>query len=308
MKHLEEAKETSVPSSREGTDTAFAIQSDSVDGEGEGGEAKYPKRATEGETADVRVSVPSRRGPNSTAKGMVGCSVRNESLSSISSIEQTVKTVQESRGSSENTMLHLQPVDPKPSDQSNGLATLRLPLLGSQSHSLNTIEKVSGKIYDSSLSELSSPENEQGLKMSRVSPMSPRAPIYVMSEDSDLNDSKVDDEQDSGKLFRPVHSPTKSKHVVHSVSSPSSSEDETKGKKTHPRKPHNKSDSRKGKPSKKDSKTTSDVSPPTSCTSAKSTTRWALPVSRDENEMKLRDRKPRNGDDTGKSYKSERYV
>lgn len=307
MKHLEDAKEemSAINSSQEETDTAQAIQ---LDGN------------TRLDTTQGRPSRPGGSGTktesNNNAMVVVPTRHSNDSDSSLSSFDHHVQAI----GAGGNLRPRLAPVDlAQPETRNPSLATLRLPPIGSQLSGLNKIGKSSDKIDDSSLSGLSSPENEKPVMKRLDGQISPRAPIYVMSEDSDLNDSKMEVNRDRGKVFRPVDRAAKSKGSVRSLSPQSSSEDEGKKKKFSFKKPYPKSESSRGKPFKKEPKATSTVSPKPESKPVKQGTkpvkpdsRWASPVSvgldHGKEEMKLGGTEPKNEDDQDTSHQMQSYV
>lgn len=309
MKHLEEAKEEdSMNSSRDGTDTVLAMQLDGNTGldtmQGHSSKDGYPGGSgskTESNN-NAMVVIP--------VVGLVHRS--NDSDSSLSSFEQTVQPVRASR----NLRQRLPPVGQVQPERSMSLATLRLPPIGSQSSGLN-IGGRSAKNDDSSISGFSSPENEKAAKKRMDGQISPRAPIYVMSEDSDLNDSNVEVDHDHSVVFRPVDRDAKSKGSVRSPSPQSSSEDEGKKKKFYFKKPSHKSESTKGKAFKKEPKSTSIVSPESKpvkqgAKPVKPEARWASPVlgvNQGKVEMKLHGTKAKTDNvDQGTSHQMQSYV
>lgn len=310
MKHLEEAKEeSSLNSSREGEDNVLAMQTD-------GAPSLDPGQGTskDGDSyADQRDNAPGTESNNNgmmviPAVGFV--SQANDSDSSLSSIEHTVHP---SRASADSRQ-RLPPVDHAQPDRSASLATLRLPPIGSQSSGLNKIVRSSEKINDSTLSGLSSPEHEKPVKKRRDGHISPRAPIYVMSEDSDLYDSNMEVDRDPSKVFRPVDG----RPVARSSSPHSSSEDEGK-KSSFFRKPH-KSEAKRVKSPRKEPRATASVSPrpdtkPVNqgAKPVKPEARWASPVlggmEQEQEGMRLRTTPQSEHDDNkDKSYHMQSYV
>ena len=235
----------------------------------------------------------------------------NDSDSSLSSFDHNVQTA----GDGGDSRKRLPPVDYAKPEQSTSLATLRLPPIGSQLSGLNKIGRSSEKIDDSSLSGLSSPETEKPSKSRLDVQLSPRAPIYVMSEDSDLYDSSMEVNRDRRRVFRPVDRVAKSKGSVRSPSPHSSSEDEDKKKKFSLKKPF----PLRGKALKKEPKATSIVSPKPESKPAKQggkpikpDSRWAAPVfvgvENGKEEMRLSETEPKNKDDKNTSYQMQSYV
>ena len=305
MKHLEEAKEEiSVSSLQEGT----AMQLDGnpgLDTTQEGPSCPRGSRSQMESNNNAMAVVP--------AVGFLRQS--NGSDSSLSSFEHDVPTI----GAGGDLRPRLAPVDYAQPEKSTSLATLRLPPIGSQLSGLNKIGRSSDKIDDSSLSGLSSPENEKPVMKPLDGQISPRAPIYVMSEDSDLNDSKMEVNRDRSKVFRPVDRAAKSKGSVRSLSPQSSSEDEGKRKKFTFKKPFHKSESSRGKPFKKEPTATSTVSPKPESNPVKQGTkpvkpdsRWASPVlasvDQGQEELKLRGTEPKKEDDQDTSFQMQSYV
>ena len=315
MKHLEEAKEElSINSSQEVTDNAPGVQ---VDGN-PGVDAIQAHSSKDGDFY-THPSFPggSRAKAESNNNAMVVVPVvgflrqSNDSDSSLSSFDHNVQTV----GDGGDLRKRLPPVDHTKPEQSPSLATLRLPPIGSQLSGLNKIGRSSEKIDDSSLSGLSSPETENPAKSRTDGQISPRAPIYVMSEDSDLNDSSMEVNRDRSRVFRPVDRAAKSKGSVRSPSPHSSSEDEDKRKKFSLRKPF----PLRGKAFKKEPKATSIVSPKPESKPVKQggkpvkpDSRWAAPVfvgvEKGKEEMRLGETQPKNKDDKDTSYQMQSYV
>lgn len=315
MKHLEEAKEDiSINSSQEETDTALAMQLDGNPGI----DAMQGHSSKDG---DFYPDPPCPGGSGAKAESNNNAMVvvpvvgflrqSNDSDSSLSSFDHNMQTI----GDGEDLRKRLPPVDHMKPEQSPSLATLRLPPIGSQLSGLNKIGRSSEKIDDSSLSGLSSPENEKPAKNRLDGQISPRAPIYVMSEDSDLNDSNMEVNRDRSRVFRPVDRAAKSKGSVRSPSPHSSSEDEDKRKKFSLKKPF----PTRGKAFKKEPKATSIVSPkPESkpvkqgAKPVKPDSRWAAPVfvgvEQGKEEMRLSGTEPRNEDVKNTSYQMQSYV
>ena len=311
MKHLEEAKEEiSINSPQEVTDNAPGMQVDgnpdvdvmqghsSKDGDYTDPSCPGGSGAKAGSNNNATVVVP-----------VVGFLRRsNDSDSSLSSFDHNVQTA----GDGGDSRKRLPPVDYAKPEQSASLATLRLPPIGSQLSGLNKIGRSSEKIDDSSLSGLSSPETEKPSKSRLDGQLSPRAPIYVMSEDSDLNDSSMEVNRDRRRVFRPVDRVAKSKGSVRSPSPHSSSEDEDKKKKFSLKKPF----PLRGKALKKEPKATSIVSPkPESKQGGKAVkpdSRWAAPVfvgvENGKEEMRLSETEPKNKDDKNPSYQMQSYM
>ena len=310
MKHLEEAKEeSSVNSSRDGEDNTLAMQTDggSISPDNAQGISKARDYyRTQRESAPVAGS----NNNTMTVIPAVG-SVRktNDSDSSLSSFEYTPNPLHPSADS----RYRLPPVDQPQCDRSASLATLRLPPIGSQSSGLNKIVKSAEKIHDSALSGLPSPEDDRPVTKRNNGSISPRAPIYVMSEDSDMYDSSTEVDRDPSKLFRPVdRSP-----AARSPSPHSSSEDEGK-KKSFLKKPHHKSETKKMKSAKMEPKSKASVSPIPDTKPDKQETKpvkpdaqWASPVlgSARGQEIKLRTTlKPENVEDEDNTLQMQSYV
>jgi len=311
MKHLEEAKEeVSLNSSREGEDNALAMQADS--------NPTSPSSARQackvgGDYADQEENVHAMK-PNKNimavnpAAGYVGQS--NDSDSSLSSIEYTVHAQRASADSRQR----LPPIERVQPDQSSSLTTLRLTPIGSQSSGLNKIVGNPEKIDDSALSRLTSLENEKPTKKRNDGHVSPRAPIYVMSEDSDLYDSNMEVDRARNKVFRPVDKNPKTR----SPSPHSSSEDERENKPS--KKLSQQSKSKRVKSSKMEPKATASVSPRPDSKLDKQETKpvkpytcWASPVlggvQQEHEELKLQAKlKPENDEHKDKSYQMQSYV
>ena len=190
MKHLEEAKEElPINSSQEVTDNAPGVQ---VDGN-PGVNVMQGHSSKDGDYTDSSCPGGSgaKAGSNNNATvvvPVVGFLRRsNGSDCSLSSFDHNVQTAGDGRDSRKR----LPTVDYTRPEQIASLATLRLPPIGSQLNGLDKIGRSSDKIDDSSLSGLSSPETEKPAKSRLEGQLSPRAPIYVMSEDSDLYDSSM---------------------------------------------------------------------------------------------------------------------
>lgn len=315
MKHLEEAKEElPINSSQEVTDNVPGLQVawnpgvDSIQGHSSKDGDFYTDPSCPGGSGTKSES-------NNNAMVVVPVvgflRQSNDSDSSLSSFDHNVQTV----GDGGDLRKRLPPVDYTKPEQSPSLATLRLPPIGSQLSGLNKIGKSSEKIDDSSLSGQSSPETEKPAKSRLDGQISPRAPIYVMSEDSDLNDSSMEVNRDRGRVFRPVDRAAKSKGSVRSPSPHSSSEDEDKRKKFSLKKPF----PLRGKAFKKEPKATSIVSPKPESKPAKQggkpvkpDSRWAAPVfagvGKGKEEMRLGETEPKNKDDKDTSYQMQSYV
>lgn len=311
MKHLEEAKEElTINSSQE---EVLGVQ---VDGN-QGVDAMQGHSSKDGDfytdpssPGGSRAKSESNNNPMVPVVGFLRQS--NDSDSSLSSFDHNIQTI----GDGGDLRKRLPPVDYTKPEQSPSLATLRLPPIGSQVSGLNKIGRNSEKIDDSSLSGLSSPETEKPAKSQLDGQISPRAPIYVMSEDSDLNDSNMEVNRDRSKVFRPVDRAAKSKgSAVRSPSPHSSSEDEDKRKKFSLKKPF----PLRGKAFKKEPKATSVVSPKPESKPAKQgekpdkpDSRWAAPVfvevEKGKEEMRLRETEPKNKDDKDTSYQMQSYV
>lgn len=307
MKHLEEAKEElSINSSQEVTDNAPGV--DAVQGHSSKDGGLY---------TDPSIPGGSGAKAESNNNAMVVVPVigylrqSRDSDSSLSSFDHNVQTV----GDSGDLRKRLPQADYTKPEQSPSLATLRLPPIGSQLSGLNKIGRSSEKIDDSSLSGLSSPETEKPTKSRLGGQISPRAPIYVMSEDSDLNDSSMEVNRDRRRVFRPVERATKSKGSVRSPSPHSSSEDEDKRKTFSLKKPL----PLRGKAFKKEPKATSIVSPKPESKPAKQggkpvkpDSRWAAPVfvgvEKGKEEIRLSETEPKNKDDKDTSYQMQSYV
>ena len=291
MKHLEDAKEEgSLNSSRDGDSSTLAMQ---TDGRPKGQDDTGPDIGTNNNAMTVRQG--------------------NDSDSSLSSIEYTAKP----QPSSADSRYRLPPVDHAQSDRSTSLATLRLPPIGSQSSGLNRMVRGAEKVDDSALSELPSPENEHPAAKPNDGHISPRAPIYVMSEDSDMYDSNMDVDRETSKVFRPVDGRSGSQ-AVRSPSPHSSSEEEGKNKPSF-KKSYHKSETKKGKSSKTEPKPTASVSPRPDTKPDKQETkpvkpdaRWASPVLgsvQQGYEIKLSTAvKPENDDGKDNSYQMQSYV
>lgn len=291
MKHLEDAKEeSSLDSSRDGDSSTLAMQ---TDGRPKSQGGRGPDIGTNNNAMTVRQG--------------------NDSDSSLSSFEYIVKP----QPSSADSRHRLPPVDHAQSYRSTSLATLRLPPIGSQSSGLNIMVRGAEKIDDSTLSELPSPENEHPAAKPNDGHISPRAPIYVMSEDSDMYDSNMDVDREPSKVFRPVDGRSGSQ-AVRSPSPHSSSEEEGKGKPSSKR-PYHKAETKKGKSSKMEPKPTASVSPKPETEPDKQETkpvkpdaRWASPVLgsvQRGQEIKLSSTvKPENDDGRDKSYQMQSYV
>ena len=315
MKHLEEAKEEiSVNSSQVETDNVLSMQ---VDGN-PGVDAMQGHSSKDGDFyTDHSSPGGSRAIAESNNNAMVVVPVvgflrqSNDSDSSLSSFDHNIQTI----GDGGDLRKRLPPVNYTKPEQSSSLATLRLPPIGSQLSGLNKIGRSSDKIDDSSLSGLSSPETEKPAKSRLDGQISPRAPIYVMSEDSDLNDSNMEVNRDRSKVFRPVDKAAKSKGSMRSPSPHSSSEDEDKTKKFSLKKPF----PLRGKAFKKEPKATSIVCPKPESKPAKQGgkpvkpgSRWAAPVfvgaEKGKEEMKLGETEPKNKDEKDTSYEMQSYV
>lgn len=249
MKHLEDAKEEiSVTSSREGElENKLATK---TDGNGDQDSCKDGQR-NQGE------SVP-ERGANNNARAAIPAQVGldrqgpNDSESSLSSFEYAVR----SQPVSASSRHRLPPMNKTQSNWCANPATLRLPPIGSQSRAINKIGRSSEKV-DSLTSGLPSPESEKSDTKSSDGHISPRAPIYVMSEDStEIYDSNMEVDREPSKVFRPVNNCS----ATRSQSPHSSSEEE--GQKKFFKKPFRKSDPKRAKSSgKRESKTTARVLP-----------------------------------------------
>lgn len=298
MKHLEDAKEESpTASSEEGSDDVLAIQVDRV---------SDPKHMQEGSSKDHEYCmVPS------------GVKGKTESNNNPLVVVPVVGFVRQTNGS-DSSLSSIGPVQPegassywlpaidqaKP-EHNKSLASIRLPPIG----------KSSDKIDDSSLSEMSSPENDKPISKRLDGQISPRAPIYVMSEDSDLNDSNMEVDHDRSKVFRPVETSTKSKGSVRSPSPQSSSEDEGKNTKIHLRKSHYKSESPRGKTRQKQPKT-SIVSPKPDgkpvtpgAKPVKPDARWASPVINvEKGKETIKLDSPKHDENKGTDYQMQSYV
>ena len=314
MKHLEEAKEElPINSSQEATDNVPGVQ---VDGN-PGVNVMQGHSSKDGDYTDSSCPGGSgaKAGSNNNATvvvPVVGFLRRsNGSDSSLSSLDHNVQTAGDGRDSRKR----LPTVDYRRPEQIASLATLRLPPIGSQLSGLNKIGRSSEKIDDSSLSGLSSPETEKPAKSRLDGQLSPRAPIYVMSEDSDLYESSMEVNRDRRRVFRPVDRAAKSKGSVRSPSPHSSSEDEDKKKKFSLKKPF----PLRGKALKKEPKATSIVSPKPESKPAKQggkpvkpDARWAAPVfvgvDNGKEEMRLSEAEPKNKDDKDTSYQMQSYV
>lgn len=310
MKHLEDAKEEiSVNSSRDGEVNTLEMQTD-------GGQIIPDTAQDISKAGDYyrtqKESVPIAGSNNNTMTVIpaVG-SVRqtNDSESSLSSFEYAPNPLRLSADS----RYRLPPVDQPQCDRSASLATLRLPPIGSQSSGLNKMVKSAEKIDDPALSGLPSTENEKPVTPRNDGSISPRAPIYVMSEDSDMYDSNMEVDRDRSKVFRPVdRSP-----AARSPSPHSSSEDEGK-KKSFFKKPHHKSDTKKPKSAKMEPKSKASVSPRHDTKPdkqepkpVKPDAQWASPVSGSTRgqEIKLRTTlKPENDEDKDKTFHMQSYV
>lgn len=311
MKHLEEAKEEkSLNSSGEGEDDVLAMQTHSGVGAGPGPAQEICKEGDYGTRQAEGVLATTESNNNAMVIPVVGIvNQTNDSDSSLSSIEHTVHPAR----ASADSRRRLPPVDQAHPNRSASasLATLRLPPIGSQANGLDKSVRSSDKIDRLTLS---SPEIEKPVRNQNDGNLSPRAPIYVMSEDSDLYDSNMEVDQEPSKVFRPVQrSP-----APRSPSPHSSSEDE--GKKSFFKKPYHKSESKRAKSSKKEPKATASVSPRPATQPEKQETkpvkpdaRWASPVfggvEQGQEEMKLRvNPKPENDDNNDKSYQMQSYV
>lgn len=305
MKHLEDAREgSSINSSREGEHDVLAMQTDPDSPQENNTDGNYFSKQHE--------SVPDYKSNNKTmvipVVGFVNPKT-NDSNSSLSSFEQTDYPMR----ASANSRQRLSPVDHTHTDRSPNpsLASIRLPPIASQPSDLNKIVKSSGKIDSSSLS---SPEKEK-TDMSRYDGnISPRAPIYVMSEDSDLYDSNMEVDREPSKVFRPVEGHPEQR----SLSPLSSSDDEGESGKSFFKKPPHKSESKRAKSSKSKPKRTASVLPKpgqklekqSASKSVKSgDTRWASPTfsatKRGHEEIKLQGT-PK--DDKNKHYEMQSYV
>ena len=312
MKHLEEAKEeSSTSSSPDGTDSVLPMQID--------GDPDSKHRQGQSSKGGERFMGPSGNGAKAESNnnpmvvvpafGFVRES--NGSDSSLSSFGPV-----QPAGASGDPRQWLPPIDQTQPERSKSLATIRLPPIGSQSGGMNKIGKSSDKIDDSSWSGMSSPENEKPVSKRLDGQISPRAPIYVMSEDSDLNDSKMEVDRDRSKVFRPVDRSPKLKGSMRSLSPQSSSEDdEGKKKKFTFRKPHHKSQSPRGKASQKERKT-SIVSPKPESKPVKQgekpvkpDARWASPVlSLDKGKEAIRLHGSKDDDNQDTGYQMQSYV
>lgn len=231
MKHLEDAKdEIPVTSSRAGElDNTLTTRT--------GGEDKQDGQGNQG------VGDPVSR-PNKKAANVIPVSAGlhrqrpNDSESSLSSFEYTVQ----SQPTSASPRHRLPPVSKTQSSSCPGQATqLRLPPIGSQSRDLNEISGCSEKI-DSFSSELpeKSPESDRSESKSTDGHISPRAPIYVMSEDStEIYDSNMEVDREPSKVFRPVEN----RPATRTPSPHSSSEEE--GKKKFFKKPFRKPEAKR---------------------------------------------------------------
>lgn len=227
----------------------------------------------------------------------------NDSNSSLSSIEHTDYPMR----ASANSRQRLSPVDHAPS-----LASIRLPPIASQPSDLNKIVRSSEKIDSSSLS---SPEKEKPNKSRYDGNISPRAPIYVMSEDSDLYDSNMEVDREPSKVFSPVE-----RHPEQRSFSPlSSSDDERESRKSFFKKPPHKSESKRAKSSKSKPKGTASVSPKPGQKLEKQAankpvkpgdTRWVSPTfsaaKKGHEEIKLQGT-PKD-DNKNKNYQMQSYV
>ena len=306
MKHLEEAREeSSINSSREGEDDVLAMQTDPDSPQGNNIDGNYFSKQNE--------SVPDYKSNNNTmiipVVGFVNPK-NNDSNSSLSSIEHTDYPMR----ASANSRQQLSPVDHAHTDRSPNpsLASIRLPPIASQPSDLNKIVRSSEKIDSSSLS---SPEKEKP-DMSRYDGnISPRAPIYVMSEDSDLYDSNMEVDREPSKVFTPVEGHPEQR----SFSPLSSSDDEEESRKSFFKKPPHKSESKRAKSSKSKPKGTASVSPKPGQKLEKQAanklvkpgdTRWASPTfsaaKKGHEEIKLQGT-PKE-DDKNRNYQMQSYV
>lgn len=236
MKHLEDAKEEiSLTSSRAGelenTLTTITGGGDRQDGQGNQSVSDAVSRPNKKATTVIPVSDGlQRQGPH-------------DSESSLSSFEYNVK----SQPTSDSSRHRLPSVSKTQSNWCTGQATLRLPPIGSQSRAVNEISGASEKI-DSLTSELpeKSPESDKSESNSTDGHISPRAPIYVMSEDStEIYDSNMEVDREPSKVFRPVEN----RPTTRTPSPHSSSEEE--GKKKFFKKPFRKSETKRARSSSK---------------------------------------------------------
>lgn len=306
MKHLEEAREeSSINSSREGEDDVLAMQTDPDSPQENNIDGNYFSKQHE--------SVPDYKSNNNTmiipVVGFVNPK-NNDSNSSLSSIEHTDYPMR----ASANSRQRLSPVDHVHTDRSPNpsLASIRLPPIASQPSDLNKIVRSSEKIDSSSLS---SPEKEKP-DMSRYDGnISPRAPIYVMSEDSDLYESNMEVDREPSKVFTPVEGHPEQR----SFSPLSSSDDEEESRKSFFKKPPHKSESKRAKSSKSKPKGTASVSPKPGQKLEKQAankpvkpgdTRWASPTfsaaKKGHEEIKLQGT-PKE-DDKNRNYQMQSYV
>lgn len=231
MKHLEDAKEeipvTSLRAGElENPVTTRTGEEDRQDGQGNQGVGDPVSGPNKKATCVISVSADLHR------------QRPNDSESSLSSFEYTVK----SQPTSASPRHRLPPVSKTQSSCCTGQATqLRLPPIGSQSRDLNEINGGSEKI-DSFTSELpeKSPESVSSESKSTDGHVSPRAPIYVMSEDStEIYDSNMEVDREPSKVFRPVEN----RQAPRTPSPHSSSEEE--GKKKFFKKPFRKSETKR---------------------------------------------------------------
>ena len=306
MKHLEEAREeSSINSSREGEDDVLAMQTDPDSPQENNIDGNYFSKQHE--------NVPDYKSNNNTmiipVVGFVNPK-NNDSNSSLSSIEHTDYPMR----ASANSRQRLSPVDHVHTDRSPNpsLASIRLPPIASQPSDLNKIVR-SSEIIDSS--SLSSSEKEKP-DMSRYDGnISPRAPIYVMSEDSDLYESNMEVDREPSKVFTPAEGHPEQR----SFSPLSSSDDEEESRKSFFKKPPHKSESKRAKSSKSKPKGTTSISPKPGQKLEKQAankpvkpgdTRWASPTfsaaKKGHEEIKLQG--TRKDDDKDKNYQMQSYV